>query len=94
MQFRPFFLSVNGTMFALSQERHLFKMETTMTSNSSQTGSKGLMRRIGNALVEGRMREAQARVNDHLMALDDDTLKTLGHSRASLRRSRDLTYRY
>ncbi|MHA1188898.1 MAG: hypothetical protein ACTSSQ_00325 [Alphaproteobacteria bacterium] len=58
-----------------------------MTSNSSQTGNKGLMRRIANAFVEGRMREAQARVNAHLMALDDDMLKSLGHSRASLRRS-------
>ena len=65
-----------------------------MTTPTSPTGNRGLMRRITRAIVDGRMREANARVASYLLTLDDEKLKALGKDRASLRRMRDSVYRF
>ncbi len=65
-----------------------------MSSPSSPAGNGGVMRRITKALVDGRMREAQARVAQHLLTFDDETLKALGKDRATLQRSRHDYYRF
>lgn len=43
-----------------------------------------IFRRMFNALVESRMREAERMVATHLSALDDKTLEELGYDRARL----------
>lgn len=42
------------------------------------------IKRMINALIEGRMREAEHRVARHLLAFDDKTLDSLGLDRRNL----------
>lgn len=48
---------------------------------------KNVWKRMFDALVEARMREAQRMVNTHLLSMDDETLKNLGYDRATLRKT-------
>lgn len=51
------------------------------------TSTRGFFRAAMDALVEVRTRQAQRYVNGALLALDDETLKASGYSRAELKRN-------
>ena len=53
---------------------------------------RGLLRRVLDAIVESRTREAERTVSDHLMSLDDATLERQGLDRAALRRKASGAY--
>lgn len=49
--------------------------------------SRSLIRSAFDRVTAAREKQARRYVNTYLLSLDDDTLKSLGHDRAELRRS-------
>lgn len=47
---------------------------------------KGVLARIGDAMIASRMRQANRVVSGYLLGLDDETLARLGYDRAELQR--------
>ncbi len=51
---------------------------------STETASRGFFGRMIDSMVAARMRQAEAYVNGHLLAMDDETLERAGFTRAEL----------
>ncbi len=54
---------------------------------SASPARPSVFRRVLNAMVEARMREAQRQVNTYLLELDDQTLAAHGYSRSELKKT-------